>query len=42
MLQDIDISVKKTTLTVITHLALNDMIKIKSHNICHIAQLFQD
>jgi condensin complex subunit 1 len=40
-LQDKDIGVRKTTLTVLTHLSLNDMIKVRS-DLCDIALLFQD
>jgi condensin complex subunit 1 len=40
-LHDKDTRVRKTTLTVLTHLALNDMIKVKG-DICDIAMLFQD
>eukprot|EP00919_Chromeraceae_sp_WS-2016_P018914 GHVR01044928.1.p1 GENE.GHVR01044928.1~~GHVR01044928.1.p1 ORF type:complete len:101 (-),score=1.51 GHVR01044928.1:1876-2178(-) len=40
-LQDKDPKVRKTTLTVLTHLSLNDMIKVKS-DMCDIALLFQD
>lgn len=40
-LHDGDVRVRKTTLTVLTHLALNDMIKVKG-DICDIAALFQD
>ena len=40
-LRDNDPRVRKTTLTVLTHLSLNDMIKVKS-DMCEIALLFQD
>ena len=40
-LHEEDVRVRKTTLTVITHLSLNDMIKVKS-DMCDIALLFQD
>ena len=40
-LHEQDPRVRKTTLTVITHLSLNDMIKVKS-DMCDIALLFQD
>jgi len=40
-LHDRDPKVRKTTLTVITHLSLNDMIKVKS-DLCDVALLFQD
>jgi condensin complex subunit 1 len=40
-LQDKDIGVRKTTLTVLTHLSLNDMIKVRS-DLCDIALLFKD
>lgn len=40
-LHDNDPKVRKTTLTVITHLCLNDMIKAKS-DMCDVALLFQD
>jgi len=40
-LHEKDPRVRKTTLTVITHLSLNDMIKVKS-DMCDIALLFQD
>ena len=40
-LHDKDARVRKTTLTVVTHLSLNDMIKVKS-DLCEIAALFCD
>ena len=40
-LQDKDVGVRKTTLTVLTHLSLNDMIKVRS-DLCDIALLFKD
>ena len=40
-LHEKDPRVRKTTLTVITHLSLNDMIKVKS-DMCDVALLFQD
>lgn len=40
-LHDKDSRVRKTTLTVLTHLALNDMIKVKG-DACEIAVLFKD
>lgn len=40
-LHEKDSKVRKTTLTVITHLSLNDMIKVKS-DMCDVALLFQD
>lgn len=40
-LHDKDPRVRKTTLTVVTHLSLNDMIKVKS-DLCEIAVLFND
>jgi condensin complex subunit 1 len=40
-LHERDSRVRKTTLTVITHLSLNDMIKVKS-DMCDVALLFQD
>ena len=40
-LQDKDVGVRKTTLTVLTHLCLNDMIKVRG-DLCEIALLFND
>jgi len=40
-LRDGDPRIRKTTLTIITHLSLNDIIKIKS-GMCDVALLFQD
>lgn len=40
-LRDEDPGVRKTTLTVLTHLSLNDIIKVKS-DMCEIALLFKD